>query len=80
MEKFPEIDLNEVALVRVDSKTGHVLDENFCLCLSESQKVYTVFGSEEEAMSYINRKKMEIPNIDYSLYNNENKLIKRLLG
>ncbi|MBO9593976.1 MAG: hypothetical protein J7599_13795 [Niabella sp.] len=49
MEMFPDLKQNEVALLRAEKKTGHVLDESFLLALNDSQKVYTIFDSFDEA-------------------------------
>ncbi len=50
MEKFPELKNNQVALLRANSLTGHVLDEILNLAVKDEQKVYTVFNSYHEAL------------------------------
>jgi len=52
MENFPELNGTEVALIRADSLTGHVLDENFDLALKDSQVVFSVFNDAAVALSF----------------------------
>ena len=52
MEPFPNLTNNQVALIRADKKTGHVLDERLLLTLDDNQKVYTVFDSLNKAQIF----------------------------
>lgn len=52
MRPFPHLKHNQVALVRTEKKTGHVLDEDFVLAVNDNQKVYTVFDSLDEAQTF----------------------------
>jgi len=52
MKPFPRLKHNQVALVRAEKKTGHVLDEELVLAVSDNQKVYTVFDSLDEAQAF----------------------------
>jgi len=48
---FPKLKSDELALLRAEVNTGHILDESFELynVNSKSQIVYTVFTSKKEA-------------------------------
>lgn len=46
---FPNINGKQVALLRSDYNTGHVLDKDFNLHISENQEMYTIFESFELA-------------------------------
>lgn len=52
MEKFPELKEGQVALVRADFKTGHVLDEAFKEAVESAQEIYTVFDDKGEALQF----------------------------
>lgn len=53
MEKFPQLAAGQVAVIRAESETGHILDESLKLVVSENQKVYTVLNDYEEALSLV---------------------------
>lgn len=50
MEAFPELSGNQVALLRAEFTTGHVLDELFVLAIHDSQKTYTVVETLSDAI------------------------------
>lgn len=52
MEKFPELKEGQVALVRADFKTGHVLDELFVEAVKSDQEIYTIFNDKQEALQF----------------------------
>jgi hypothetical protein len=52
MQRFPALDDNQVALLRAQFSTGHVLDDNFQMALNKGQNVYTVFNDINLAMEY----------------------------
>lgn len=49
IENFPRLDDKQVALIRTELNTGHVLDEEFHLAINENQKVFTVYNNIDEA-------------------------------
>jgi len=51
MEKFPALQHNQVTLLRAERATGHVLDEDLELAISELQKVFTVFSDLNAAIA-----------------------------
>ena len=52
MQQFPELNENQVALLRAELSTGHVLDENFKLAMNDAQIVYTVFNDVDKALNF----------------------------
>ena len=50
-EEFPKIQKGQVTLSRANVDTGIILDELNNYALSPSQKVYTVFGNESDALN-----------------------------
>lgn len=52
MEEFPKLRNGQFALLRADRNTGHVLDIDFKLKVDEGQKVYSIFDSLDEAISF----------------------------
>jgi hypothetical protein len=52
MEKFPELKEGQVALLRADFKTGHVLDELFKEAIQSDQEIYTVFDDKGDALQF----------------------------
>jgi len=75
--KFPAIEETEVALVRVNCFTGHVLDSAFVPWQSfrTNAEVFTVFNSLDEAKNYIEAKKIDYPNAEYCVYNHVQQVI-----
>jgi len=51
IENFPKLKEGEVALLRAETLTGHILDEQLELAVNDSQKTYTVINSSDEALS-----------------------------
>jgi hypothetical protein len=51
IEKFPALQHNQAALLRAERATGHVLDEDLKLAISEHQKVFTVFNDLPAAIA-----------------------------
>lgn len=52
MEKFPKLEGEQVALLRADVNTGHVLDDTLNLAVNDHQKVFTLFDDVEEALLF----------------------------
>ncbi|WP_448699855.1 hypothetical protein ACFGVR_22235 [Mucilaginibacter sp. AW1-3] len=52
MEKFPQLKEGQVALLRADFKTGHVLDELFKEAVKTDQEIYTIFDDKGEALQF----------------------------
>jgi len=50
MQQFPILQGNQVALLRAEFNTGHVLDEDLNLALGDAQIVYTIFDSMDTAL------------------------------
>lgn len=54
MQPFPLLFADQVALLRAEFNTGHVLDENLALQLNNEQRVYSIFNSLDEAIAAAN--------------------------
>lgn len=52
MEKFPKLLKDQTALIRAEVSTGHILDESMQLVIGDAQKVYTIFDSYDNALTY----------------------------
>jgi hypothetical protein len=52
MESFPLLKHNQVALLRADKNTGIVLDDQLSFALNDSQKVFSVFDSLNDAIVF----------------------------
>ena len=77
-EKFPKLKNNEVALVRAQINTGHVLDEYLRLATTKSQKAYTVFSSLEDAINYAKQFVAENRGVECNLYGSEANFLLRI--
>jgi len=51
-EKFPDIQKLQLALLRADINTGHLLDENFNLAINSNQKVFSAFDDIDSAIDF----------------------------
>jgi hypothetical protein len=68
MQKFPNLKDNQVALLRADACTGHVLDEMFKLAISDEQKVYTVLSSYYGAVRLAKAAMEAEKNVEFFVY------------
>ena len=78
MEKkinFPVINSMQVVLLRSDYNTGHVLDENYLLHISNNQKMYTIFNSLEDAKIFITYEQVKWKAVEFTIYDNNNNVI-----
>jgi hypothetical protein len=76
MENFPKMSGAQVAIMRADSLTGHVLDENFKLAIDSSQKVYTIVDSFDKAMLLIESFRGKTSNVEFVIYGEGKKVLK----
>ena len=76
MERFPEIKDGQVVLLRAEFNTGHVLDEQLNLVISDNQKAYTVLNSVEEAIVFAKEILAENENrIECIIYNRNQEVL-----
>lgn len=51
---FPALKNEEVAVLRIDTMTGHILDEKYVLFMRNSnQKAFSIFSNRNEAIDFI---------------------------
>ena len=79
MINFPKIKPPEVALLRINTFTGHLLDSDFLPCpnfrITRGAEVYSVFGSLDIAKAYIEENKSDYPNAEYCVYDFAEKIV-----
>lgn len=75
MEDFPKLAFNEVALMRADVYTGHILDEEFNLVLDNAQSVYTIFHDIKLAQEYAEYTLSIRKNVEFIVYGKDNEVI-----
>lgn len=68
MQKFPELKNNQVALLRADALTGHVLDEQLNVAINDEQHAYTVLNSYYEALGIAKAVMLKEKNIECVIY------------
>lgn len=68
MQKFPELKNNQVALLRTDALTGHVLDEQLNVARNDEQHVYTIVNSYYEALAIAKAVMLKEKNIECVIY------------
>ena len=79
MQEFPKIKEGQVALIRVDPLTGHVLDDSFNLYLQKSdQQVYTVFKNLQTARDYANEFLNKTNQFEFTIYDHHDNFIECL--
>jgi len=78
MEKFPKLINEQVALLRADINTGHVMDEKFELAIKDDQKVYTLFDNAEKALFYAKELILENKTVECVIYSDESKILYHL--
>jgi hypothetical protein len=75
MEMFPKLKDKEVALLRAELKTGHVLDELFTVAVTNEQKVFTVFNNEDEGLQFAKLTILEKPDVEFVIYGEGEKVL-----
>lgn len=75
LEKFPVLNIKEVALVRAEISTGLVLDEACNYAVYPHQKIYTVFESIEKALKHARQIIEERRNIECVLYGIDQRIL-----
>lgn len=75
MEHFPNLKYNEVALMRSDALTGHVLDDQFKIALNDTQKVYTTFNDVQLALEYAKSVVLTKANMECVIYGKSQEVI-----
>ena len=79
MQKFPEIKEGEVALIRVDTNTGIVLDNLFKRYRDNNNQIaYTVFEQLQTAKEYANEFLATTNLFEFVIYDHQNELIECL--
>jgi hypothetical protein len=78
IENFPELNDSEVAILRAESVTGHVLDENFVLAIDNSQKVFTIVSNVDEALKIAKNIIEEKKGIECVIYDQAKKVLYHL--
>lgn len=76
MEQFPILNDNQVAILRADVNTGHIVDESYQLMLSDKQIAYTIFENYETALDFIKKELKTNNNIEFIIYGRDKVLIK----
>jgi len=73
---FPLLKEQEVAVLRADKMTGQVLDENYTLYLKNSNAIaFSIFNNLEEAIDFIKENSQKERNIEFYIFNKEEKII-----
>ena len=75
MQPFPELKDNQVALLRAELKTGHVVDENFNLAISDTQEVYTIFDDVETAVAFVKKTSEINKEFEFVIYGKDKSVI-----
>ncbi|MDP4258866.1 MAG: hypothetical protein Q8937_11620 [Bacteroidota bacterium] len=76
MQQFPELKENQVALLRCRLRTGHVIDENFRLAISDDQLAYTVFDDVDSALHFAIKMVLSNNEIECVIYGRDKEVIK----
>lgn len=74
-EEFPKLKVDEVALLRADVITGHVLDEQLKLAVKDNQVIYSVIRNLDEALDIARRIITEGKNIECVIYGKDKKVL-----
>ena len=76
MEMFPRLAEEQVAVIRADGKTGHLLTiGNSVITKPEDAQVYTVFENVEAAWKYIHQEEQVQIEIDFSIFDRQGELV-----
>ena len=79
MLDFPVLKNSQVALVRAEIATGHILTEDFKLNLAPSPFPYTIFDNIDEAVTYAREISSKRKDVEFAIYDKTETRIKYLL-
>lgn len=75
MQEFPKIENDKFVMVYCELNTGHVLDVNFNLCISNSQEAYQIFPSLASAVTNAKNTISGHKHIECNIYDHLNRWI-----
>ena len=75
MQQFPDLKDNQVALLRAELKTGHVVDEEFNLVTTDTQTVYTIFDDVESALSFVKKELAVKKEFEFVVYRKDRSVV-----
>jgi hypothetical protein len=79
MNGFPQLMNNQVALIRAQYSTGHVLDEKLNLAITDNQEVYSIFDDLSIAIEFANKLILTNNNIECAIYGKEQGIVKYII-
>lgn len=72
--KFPTLKNEEVAILRVDTMTGHILDEKYTSYMkNNNQTVFSIFSNRKEAIDFIINNRQ--PNIEFVVFDRNEHIV-----
>ena len=77
-QPFPIISENQVALLRDDLYTGHVMDKDIKIAINDKQETWTVFDEISQAMEEANRIVTEYDFIECFIFDKDKNLIEHI--
>jgi hypothetical protein len=75
MQKFPIINKEQVAVLYAEKSTGNVLDINFKIAVTDTQIVFQIFESLNDAITHINHVKVNNDKIEFVIHDSEEKFL-----
>ena len=75
MENFPELNDSQLALLRADVKTGHILDNEFNLAINDHQKVFTLFDDAKTALLFAKDVLKKNTNVECVIYTKDKSVL-----
>lgn len=72
--KFPTLKNEEVAILRANAMTGHILDEKYTLYMkNNNQTVFSIFSNRKEAIDFIINNRQ--PNIEFVVFDRNKHIV-----
>jgi hypothetical protein len=75
MQEFPILNAEQVAVIRAESGTGHILDDKFNLAIDDEQKVYTIFDTTKDALVFVEKELIKRQGFDLSIFDQAQNLL-----
>lgn len=75
MQSFPIVNSSQIVLLRAHSSTGHVLDNNYQIAVNDTQTVFSIFETLEDALVYSQTLLKNRNDIEIVIYDWEKKVI-----
>ena len=76
MQSFPRLSEGQVAVMRADHNTGHILDIELKLVINDNQEAYSIYDDFQMAEGYVKKLILDNSMVECVIYDSKGRPIK----